>query len=48
MLLSANFQECELKVVLPDGTQYSGIGIFTQQNRENTFIRAILDGSPAA
>ncbi|MDX2244127.1 MAG: S41 family peptidase [Leptolyngbyaceae cyanobacterium bins.302] len=39
----------QLKAVLPNGKpQYSGIGIFTQQSRGNTFIRAILDGSPAA
>ena len=39
----------QLKAVLPNGKpQYSGIGIFTQQSRGNLFIRAVLDGSPAA
>ncbi|MGV2831654.1 S41 family peptidase [Myxosarcina sp. GI1(2024)] len=39
----------QLKTILPDGKpQYTGIGIFTQQRNGNTFISAILDGSPAS
>ncbi len=38
----------QLKTVLPDSKpQYSSIGIFTKQRNGNTFISAILDGSPA-
>lgn len=39
----------QMKAVLPGGKpEYSGIGIFTQPENDQTFIRAILDGSPAA
>ncbi|MBE9189066.1 PDZ domain-containing protein [Gloeocapsopsis crepidinum LEGE 06123] len=39
----------QLKTVLPDNKpQYTGIGIFTKQWNGNTFISAILDGSPAS
>ena len=37
-----------LEGYLPDGKpQYSGIGIFTVQRDGNTFVKAVLDGSPA-
>jgi len=37
-----------LEDYLPDGKpQYSGIGIFTVQQDDATFVRAVLDGSPA-
>ncbi len=39
----------QMKTVLPSGKpEYSGIGIFTKQENGQTFIRAILDGSPAS
>jgi carboxyl-terminal processing protease len=39
----------EIKKVFPDGKiDYPGIGIFTKEINEKTFITAILDGSPAA
>lgn len=39
----------QLRTVLFDNKpQYSGIGIFTKQRNGNTFISAILDGSPAS
>ncbi|NER79350.1 MAG: peptidase S41, partial [Leptolyngbya sp. SIO1D8] len=39
----------QLEDFLPDGKpQYSGIGIFTKQQGDHTFVRAVLDGSPAA
>lgn len=37
----------QLKKFLPTGIEYSGIGIFTKDINGNTFISAILDGSPA-
>jgi carboxyl-terminal processing protease len=37
-----------LRPFLPNGKlEYTGIGIYTRDSGENTFIRAILDGSPA-
>ena len=39
----------QLEGYLFDGKpQYSGIGVFTKQQGDNTFVRAVLDGSPAA
>ncbi len=39
----------QLKPMLTEGKPiYSGIGIFTQQQKGKTYISAILDGSPAA
>jgi carboxyl-terminal processing protease len=39
----------QMKAVLPGGKpEYSGIGIFTKPENDQTFIRAILDGSPAS
>ena len=41
--------EDDLAEFLPEGRiDYSGIGIFTQDINGKTFIKAILDGSPAA
>ncbi|MBW4552824.1 MAG: PDZ domain-containing protein [Aphanocapsa sp. GSE-SYN-MK-11-07L] len=38
----------QMQAVLPGGKpEYSGIGIFTKPENDQTFIRAILDGSPA-
>lgn len=38
----------QLDSFLPDGKpQYSGIGIFTEERGDRTFVRGILDGSPA-
>ncbi len=38
----------QMKTFLPSGKpEYSGIGISTKQEADQTFIRAILDGSPA-
>lgn len=38
-----------LQAALPDaGTRYSGIGIFTEDIDGETFVRAVLDGAPAA
>lgn len=37
------------KVLFPNGKyEYTGIGIFTKISQGKTFVRAILDGSPAA
>lgn len=45
---SRSFNE-EIRKVFPDGEfDYNGLGIFTQEINEQTFIKAILDGSPAA
>jgi carboxyl-terminal processing protease len=39
----------QLKKFFPNGKlEYSGIGIFTKETNNQTFISAILDGSPAA
>ena len=39
----------QLKNIFPTGKiEYSGIGIFTKEINGNTFIKAILDGSPAS
>lgn len=39
----------DLKEALPDvGTRYSGIGIFTEEIEDEVFVRAVLDGAPAA
>ena len=46
--LVSEFQQ-RLENLFPDGKpQYSGIGIFTEQQDNDTFVHAVLDGSPAA
>lgn len=39
----------QLKKIFPTGKpEYSGIGIITEDVKDKTFVRAVLDGSPAA
>ena len=40
--------QTKLKSFLPNGIEYTGIGVFTREANSKTFIRAILDNSPAA
>ena len=40
--------QTKLRSFLPNGIEYTGIGVFTREANSKTFIRAILDNSPAA